>query len=439
MNRNGILMAIAILAALTLLTSLSMADRGDHGGGGGGRGDQSNGSSNHSSSTTATQSTSSHSSSQSQSAKSSTYTPSTSSGYRRNSSSGYSGRSTTYTPYTGTWQSHASPSQSYPPTAGGNGGTWRSRNSDAAGTAAATSNGGSWRSHTTGGQYGQGRATTSTSSRPSFNTGSANSGGKATTEQGSGQGSASGSWRDHVRGGTQSGGQTSQTGHGTQGGAVGTAADHRGRPEFKVQGQRLDFPRSPEQRDGHWAAPARAFFDRVGARLWEDSNDGYYHARRGDHEFRFRIGDRNGWYDDREFLFPCAPYLLGGFLYCSLDPFADYWGVPYDVEYVPEPYPVYVPAPQAPQAAEVGKGLAIATATEYLRNVGAYPTDVQDVTAHENSAPANRFWDLVTAGHDPIPDAPMRMCWIVEFDYPGGWQQVFIDAGSGEVIGGSAS
>jgi hypothetical protein len=466
MNRNGILMAIWILAAFTLVASLSMADRSDHNNRGGGGGGSDQAKTDHGNSHQATQAApaaQAHTSSQPAERTTHTYSApaaSTSNAGRSGGSyGGWSGHSASQgSSGSSRWESTSRPT--YTPQVSGNAGSgsWRAHSNGGAtvtyqatptytpstGSAAAQS----WRSHTTGGNVGREKVSTSTD-RPSFTQGSQTpawkAGGDHTTftpksDSAQGQGSASGSWRDHVRGGTPSSGHTSggviakpaygPQGQGTFGGAQG---DHRGRPEFKVNGQRLDFGHDPEQRDGHWAAPARPFFDRIGARMWEDNNDHFWHARRGDHEFRFRIGDRRGWFDGRECDFPFAPYLLGGYLYCPLDVFASYFAVPYDVEYVPVPYPVYT------EGAQVGKGLAIATATEYLRQVGAYPVDVVDVDAHQNSAPANRFWDLVTAGRDPIPDAPMVWCWIVEFDYQGGWQQVFIDGRTGEVVGGSAS
>ncbi len=538
MNRNGILMAIWILAALTLVASLSMADRGDRGNRDRDREQAKSDQGNSHQATPATPAPQARTSSQP--AARSTYTPPSQSSGNSGRSGGYgwSGRSSqsTAAPASGGWQSHRSSQGSagssrwqttsrptYTPPAGSNASTstWRSRSTGGAGGAATTyqpkpsftpaapsagaSTGQSWRSRTTGGQAVRDRVSTSAPDRPSFTQGSQAGGWKAggdhsaTVEkpvftpqgrsgdggaQGSGQtgswrdrvrgGTPSGSriggggtlakpefgpqgqgsgqpgsWRDRVRGGTPSGGRIggstlarpeygTQAGHGQQGSGdhstfAGAQGDHRGRPQFKVDGQRLDFTQEPRQHDGHWAAPVRPFFDRIGARMWEDRNDNYWHARRGDHEFRFRCGDRRGWFDGREIIFSFAPYLFGGYLYCPLDTFATYFGVRYETVYVPEPYPVYMQGP------EVSKGLAIATASEYLRNVGAYPIDVADVDAHQNSAPANRFWDLVTTGHDPIPDAPMVWCWVVEFDYPGGWQQVFIDARTGEVVGGSAS
>jgi hypothetical protein len=199
-----------------------------------------------------------------------------------------------------------------------------------------------------------------------------------------------------------------------------------------VDGDWVKFPSAPRMHDGHVVAPVRPFFDKIGARMWEDRDTHWWHARRGNHEFRFRLGDRHAWCGDRQIILVTPPYMYGGFVYCPLDPFFEFWSVPYRVEYIEVPVPVPVPA-------YVSEDLAVANATDYLKSLGVYPDRRCRVTVHENTAPANRFWDAVTSGQEPIEDAPMVLCWIVEFAYGDSWMQVWVDIQTGEPIGGSVS
>jgi len=184
-------------------------------------------------------------------------------------------------------------------------------------------------------------------------------------------------------------------------------------------------------KDGHHIGPVRPFFDGIGARTWHDPKTGWWHARHGDREVRFRVGDRRVYCGDRVIILVEPPFLVGGYVYCPLEPFALYFGVRYRWDYGPV-YEVYTPY--------ISKDHAIAIASRYLRDIDEYPYDIVYVDAHRNTAPANRYWDALVRGYEPIWDAPMRDCWVVEFVYnglvPDACKQVFVDARTGEVIGG---
>lgn len=199
------------------------------------------------------------------------------------------------------------------------------------------------------------------------------------------------------------------------------------RPQLKIDGRPLQLKDKPRFEQGHMVVPAPEFFRGLGAKVWQDQGNHWWYAQRNGHELRFKIGDRHAWYDNHEILLVVAPIIINNLVYCPVDDFAPYLPAAFNVQYQVD----YQPA--------VSEGLAVWKAMTYLQSVGAYAADTQSAEAHQNTAPANRFWDLVTIGHDPIADAPMRWCWVVEFDYPGGWEQVFVDAETGDVIGGSAS
>ncbi len=206
------------------------------------------------------------------------------------------------------------------------------------------------------------------------------------------------------------------------------------------RGQPIHFPVAPRLDGGRLSAPVKPFFEKLGARLWHDSGRDEWHVRHGDREIRFRVGDHRAYCGTRVIFLVHAPYLYGGYVYCPLGPFADALRVPYrwnEYTYTAEVYPTYVPEPAEPF---ISKELAVATASEYLAAIGQYPDYVVEVAAHENTAPANYYWDAVSSGSSMVEDGPMRWCWVVEFHYrgiaPDACKQVFIDSETGEVIGG---
>ncbi len=208
-----------------------------------------------------------------------------------------------------------------------------------------------------------------------------------------------------------------------------------------VNGSSIHFPVSPRMEDGHVVAPVKSFVQGMGGTMTRDSRTGEWAVRRDGHELRFHEGDRHGRFDGREIDLFVAPFFYDGFLFGSLDPFYDYFGVPYG--YYSYGYPV-APAPAvASAAATISEGLAISLASRYLQGVGQYPDNLVDVTAHQNTAPANAYWDALASGREPIANAPLRPCWIVEYQYSLGgrqeWRQVFVDVENGQVIGGSQS
>jgi len=164
------------------------------------------------------------------------------------------------------------------------------------------------------------------------------------------------------------------------------------------RGQPIHFPVAPRLDGGRLSAPVKPFFEKLGARLWHDSGRDEWHVRHGDREIRFRVGDHRAYCGTRVIFLVHAPYLYGGYVYCPLGPFADALRVPYrwnEYTYTAEVYPTYVPEPAEPF---ISKELAVATASEYLAAIGQYPDYVVEVAAHENTAPANYYWDAVGAG-----------------------------------------
>lgn len=206
------------------------------------------------------------------------------------------------------------------------------------------------------------------------------------------------------------------------------------------RGQPIHFPVAPKLHGGHLMAPVKPFFERLGARVWHDSARNWWYIHHGGCEIRFRVGDHRAYCGTRVIYLVRPPYLYDGYVYCPLGPLVTALRLPYrwnEYTYTAEVYPTYVP--DGPEAL-ISKELAIARATEYLVAIGQYPDYVGEVTAHENTAPANYYWDAVTSGTGMVEDAPMVWCWVVEFYYrgatPDAVKQVFVDAATGEVIGG---
>jgi hypothetical protein len=234
---------------------------------------------------------------------------------------------------------------------------------------------------------------------------------------------------------------------GITGGSGRLGSSFGGTGRVTMNGSTVHFPVSPRMENGHLTAPVSTFVQKMGGRMSQDSKTGDWSIQRDGHELRFHEGDRFGFFDGRRCDLFVAPFFYDGFLYCSLDPFWDYFGVPYD--YYPYDYPVGYPMPYAvaPQQAvapsAISEGLAISLASRYLVGLGQYPDSLIEVTAHQNIAPANAFWDAVAAGRQPLANAPERPCWVVEYQFSQGgqqaWKQVFVDVENGQVIGGSAS
>jgi len=203
-------------------------------------------------------------------------------------------------------------------------------------------------------------------------------------------------------------------------------------PRLFVNGSELRFPEPPRLHDGHPVAPLRPFVEKVGGRMWYDHKTTYWHVCHGDVVIRFRIGDRRAYCGDRLIILVVAPYVIGGYVYCPIEPFAFFFGVRYYWHYYWAPPLYYGPW--------ISERRAISIARNYLMDLDEYPYRVLYVEAYRKRAPANRFWEAVTSGYEPLWDAPRRVCWVVEFGYRRGyrdaWKQVFVDAHTGRVVGG---
>ncbi|MCX7598781.1 MAG: stalk domain-containing protein [Armatimonadetes bacterium] len=203
-------------------------------------------------------------------------------------------------------------------------------------------------------------------------------------------------------------------------------------PRLFVDGRELRFPHPPRLHDGHPVAPAGPFVEKLGGRMWYDHKSGYWHACHRDRVIRFRVGDRHAYCGDRLIILVVPPYLVDGYVYCPIEPFAFYFGVRYHWHYYWTPPVYYSPY--------ISERRAISIARDYLMELDEYPYRVTYVDASRKLAPANHFWEAVTSGYEPLWDAPERLCWVVEFGYRrgdwDGWKQVFVDAHTGRVVGG---
>lgn len=233
-----------------------------------------------------------------------------------------------------------------------------------------------------------------------------------------------------------------------------TGQDLRG-SHFTINGSPAHFPASPRSVNGYLTAPVKSFVHGMRGTMTRDHKTGYWTVRHHGHTFRFREGHRRAYYDGHQFYLGVAPYFYDGFLYCPIDPFVDYfdlgfgfypydyaWGYPYAYAY-PVPVPTTTTT-TAPQTGTISQDLAISLATRYMEGIGQYPDRLVNVTAHQNTAPANAYWDAIAAGQQPVAKAPMRPCWVVEYQYRSAsgkaeWKQVFVDLESGDIIGGSQS
>lgn len=203
-------------------------------------------------------------------------------------------------------------------------------------------------------------------------------------------------------------------------------------PRLFVDGRELRFPRPPRLHDGHPVAPVKPFVEKLGGRVWYDHRSGYWHACHHDRVIRFRVGDRRAYCGDRLIILVVPPYVIDGYVYCPVEPFAFFFGVRYHWHYYWAPPVYYSPY--------ISERRAIAIAREYLMDLDEYPDRVVYVEANRTLAPANHFWEAVTSGYEPLWDAPQLLCWVVEFGYRRGqwdaWKQVFVDAHTGRVVGG---
>lgn len=216
--------------------------------------------------------------------------------------------------------------------------------------------------------------------------------------------------------------------------------DHDKVPRVIFRGDHLRFPAPPRLHGGHVIVPVAPFLEKIGGQLCHDPHRDEWHARCGGRDLRFRLGDHRAYIGDRVIFLVRAPFLSAGFIYCPLGPFASVFRVPYrwnEYTCTAEIYPSYVPEPDY---LFISEDLAIATASEYLTLIGAYPESLIEVDAHRQMAPANYYWETVITGSPPVEDAPLCLCWVVEFHYrgltPDARRQVFVDAETGEVVGG---
>ena len=225
-----------------------------------------------------------------------------------------------------------------------------------------------------------------------------------------------------------------------------------------VNGEPLGFSVNPRMHNGHIIAPVRDFVSQTGGRLWYDRNNRWWHADCNNVDFRFREGSQLAYFGNDRYDLDDEPFIYGGLLYVALDILAARSGLVSTWDYGSPAYPVqpiYPRSGYAPGAPILQGGypygaavavnpyieqpLALTTAQAYLQGIGQYPVTVGNPKCYWAHAQANGYWDATVAGQPWIDGAPTQPCWVVQYNFEGGRQWVYVDAVTGEVIGGTQS
>lgn len=208
-----------------------------------------------------------------------------------------------------------------------------------------------------------------------------------------------------------------------------------------VNGAPLPLPAPPRLERGRVVAPLRAVCQALGAEVGWEARAQQVVIRRAEFVVRLTPGVAKAEANGKPLHLSPAPAVENGLLVGPVGPLAEALGA--TVIWNAAEQMVNLLTLAAPPVGALTREGAMALATEYLKGLGEYPQQVTRTEASLGQAPANRYWESVSQG-TPLPEQPaMRPAWIVQFTYTGlspqDFKQVYVDAETGQVIGGTQS
>lgn len=206
-----------------------------------------------------------------------------------------------------------------------------------------------------------------------------------------------------------------------------------------VDGAPVALPQPAAVRGGYLVAPVRPVLEALGCTVGWDGAAGVVTVRRGERALDLKAGMPHARTDTGPLNLPVAPRMMGGTLVGPVRTLAEALGATVTWDARTQTVRITTAAAGG-TASEITEQRAVTIATDYLKGIGEYPQQVTDVKAELGQAPANRYWQALRSGGPMVSDAPLRPAWTVTFTYTGlhegAWKQVYVDAQTGEVIGG---